>query len=247
MCSHSARLPQIFSCRVPVRAGNLASRLLFSILLSIPPIPKPPAGLCEELSMAFWWESYFDCTLWPQCWAVLGGEMQCENQQTSAEVCLQRLCSLREGAESRLTLNCRYSIPCFDFLLLYEQILIRDPWQIMAVTAIAQVPHWKRLTLFINSQQCMLAATGSCSLPSFSGLSPYTGQLQFEGAQSMWLILAFQRGDKATAEGQLSLVKQTPPLLPLLPLLWNLQTVVGWHRSLEMTSQPCNPLQMQQR
>lgn len=37
------------------------------------------------------------------------------------EVCLRRLCPcpLREGAESRLTLNCHCSMPCFDFLLLY--------------------------------------------------------------------------------------------------------------------------------
>lgn len=63
----------------------------------------------------------------------------------------------------------------------------------MAVTTIAQVPHWKQLTLSIDSQQCMLAATGSCSLPPFSGLSPYTDQLQFEGAQSMWLICHSER------------------------------------------------------
>lgn len=44
--SCSASLPQIFSCRVPVRVGNLASQILFSILLSVAP-----------LSMLFWWES----------------------------------------------------------------------------------------------------------------------------------------------------------------------------------------------
>lgn len=64
MC-YGARLPQIFSCRVPVRAANLASQQLFSVLLSIPPILKLPAVLCEELPVLFWWVSCFDFTLWP--------------------------------------------------------------------------------------------------------------------------------------------------------------------------------------
>lgn len=80
VCSHGASLPQIFGCRVPVRAGSLASQLLFSILLSVPPIPKLPAEIFHDLL----WESYFDFTLWPQSWTVLGGEMPCENWQTSA-------------------------------------------------------------------------------------------------------------------------------------------------------------------
>ena len=155
------------------------------MLLSIPPIPKPPVVPCEELytllvGTLLWF--YFVATML----GCAGGKRCCvKTGRLQQEVFLQRLCPPWEGAESRLTLNCCYSMPCFDFLLLYQQILIRHPWQMMAVTIIAQVPHGKRLTLFINSQQRVLAATGSCSLPPSSGLSPCTGQLQSEGAQSV--------------------------------------------------------------
>lgn len=100
-----------------LRAGNLTSHPL-SLLLLIPPTPQPLPALCEERPMLFGCESYIGFTLWPQCWPVLVEEnlyIKCSLQK---EVCLQRLCSLKERADFSLTWNCQYFMPCSDFLLL---------------------------------------------------------------------------------------------------------------------------------